>query len=338
MNDRKIRGMALGGVGGFNAHDAGVLAAAHECGLEPDVITCTSGAIFWTHLFLTNPGGIRDEVQRQADAVQGASALQVALLGEPGVFRPAYASYWSRWSGPRWGPPVRGLLDRLFPAQLYEPTRPEEFFGQVAADFISTPTPVMFNAYAVRSGRELVFCNEAAFGFIGRHAEEQRRHVIPGEDMLTEYRRIDAEAVRAALWLSLYGFSNRYEGEIAIDGAYQRQLIMSELTRCNVIYAIKPQASAWHDRAPGNYFEVQDFNTEMSLNASFAAEVAGLWAAKRDPAQGPIEITPITMRRPLGYFNYFVERLPNYSEGYEQAKKVFQRDLEEDVTPADHRR
>jgi hypothetical protein len=336
MKDKK--GMALGGVGGFNTHDAGVLAAAHECGLRPDIITCTSGAIFWTHLFLTNPDGIGDEVKRQADAVKGAYALQVAVLGYPGVFRPAYASYWMRWFDPRWGLPLRGLFDRLFPAQLYEPTRPKEFFDQMAADLGGTPTPVMFNAYAVNSGRELVFCNDAAFSFIGRQPEEQRRHIIPGEeDMLTEYRRIDAEAVRAALWLSLYGFSNRYQGEIAIDGAYQRQLIMSELTDCDVIYAIKPQASAWQDRAPGNYFEVQDFNTEMWFNTSFAAEVAGLWAAPRDPARGKIQITPITMHRPLGYFNYFVERLPNYSEGYEQAMTVFQRDLKANVTPAAHR-
>ena len=80
MNDKKVVGLALGGVGGFNAHDAGVLAAAYECGLRPDIITCTSGAIFWTHLFLTNPGGIREEVERQAGAVKGASALQVAVL------------------------------------------------------------------------------------------------------------------------------------------------------------------------------------------------------------------------------------------------------------------
>ena len=116
MNNKPVVAMALGGLGGFNAHDAGVLAAAHECGLKPDIITCTSGAIFWTHLFLTNPDGIR-------------------------------------------------------------------------------------------------------------------------------------------------------------------------------------------------------------------AEVAGLRAARRDDARGLIRIEPITMHRPLGYFNYFVEKLPNYTEGYEQAKQVFQRDV-----------
>ena len=102
---------------------------------------------------------------------------------------------------------------------------------------------------------------------------------------------------------------------------------MSELSDCDIIYAIKPQASAWHARPPGNYFEVQDFNTEMWFNTSFAAEVAGLWAARRDPTRSPIRIEPITLQRPLGYFNYFVEKLGKYTQGYREAKRVFERDL-----------
>lgn len=70
-----------------------VLAAAHESGLTPDIITCTSGAIIRTSLSLTDYGGIRDEVERQAAAGSGANALPVAVLGDPGVFRPAYASW-----------------------------------------------------------------------------------------------------------------------------------------------------------------------------------------------------------------------------------------------------
>lgn len=327
MNGKPVVAMALGGLGGFNAHDAGVLAAAHECGLKPDIITCTSGAIAWTRLFLTNPGGIRDEVRRQAEAVRGASALLVAAVGDPGVFRPAYASYWRRWLAAPSGPPLRDLLDRLFPAQVYQPARPESFFARLAADLSGASVPVMCNAYGIDSGRELVFCNPAAFAFLDLSPGHVRAHDIPGQDTVTEYRPIDADAMRAALWLALYGFSNRYQGEPAIDGAYQRQLIMSELTGCDIIYAIKPQASAWRGRPPGNYFEVQDFTTEMWFNTSFAAEVAGLRAARRDGAREPIRIEPITMHHPLGYFNYFVEKLPNYTEGYEQAKQVFRRDL-----------
>jgi hypothetical protein len=35
---------------------------------------------------------------------------------------------------------------------------------------------------------------------------------------------------------------------------------------------------------------------------------------------------PITMNRPLGFFNYFIEKADNYTEGYEQATKIFAAD------------
>ena len=99
-----LAGRPSGASEGSTPTTRGVLAAAHECGLEPDIITCTSGAIFWTDLFLTNPGGIRDEVEQQAEALSGANAVQVAVLGDPGVLQPAYASWWGRWFAPPSGP------------------------------------------------------------------------------------------------------------------------------------------------------------------------------------------------------------------------------------------
>ena len=90
--------------------------------------------------------------------------------------------------------------------------------------------------------------------------------------------------------------------------------------------AVTSPGSSSPGSPPGNYFEVQDFVTEMSLNASFAAEVAGLRAARHGDPRGPITIEPITLHRPLGYFNYFVEKLRNYTERYEQASRRFRRD------------
>jgi hypothetical protein len=36
---------ALAGLGGFNAHGAGFLTAASDCGIDPDLVTATSGQI-----------------------------------------------------------------------------------------------------------------------------------------------------------------------------------------------------------------------------------------------------------------------------------------------------
>jgi hypothetical protein len=141
---------------GFNAHDAGVLKAAYDLGVRPDVISCTSGAIFWTYLFLTNPEEIPAEVQRQADAVHGVNALSVATFGYPKIFAPATRQYWTRWMTP-WNPfSVNEFLDRLVPAQVYEPTRTTADFEGIAQAFNDSKTPVIFNAYAIAEGRAAV--------------------------------------------------------------------------------------------------------------------------------------------------------------------------------------
>ena len=153
--------------------------------------------------------------------------------------------------------------------------------------------------------------------------------------MSTEYRPIDADAVRSALWLSLYGFSNRYQGETAIDGAYQRQLIVSKLTSCDVIYAIKPQASAWQ-AVPGNLFEVQDFNTEMWINASFAAEVASLGSGeteKRPTDRSGSSPSPSTARSATSTTSSKSCRTtPRATTG----QQVFQRDVSGTPVTASH--
>lgn len=333
-----VTGLALGGLGGFNAHDAGVLKAAHDCGVRPDIITATSGAIFWTHLFLTDPQAIPEQVRRQADAVRGASALSVASTGDPGIFTPAYRQYWARWARPWRTLSVRELLDRLFPAQVYVPTRPRQAYAGMARDFNDASIPVLFNAFAIGAGQELLFANPAAFDFLGVAPGEPapRSEPRPGpgpagitQQVASSYRTIDAGAVEAALWLVLYGFEHRYQGQVVIDGAYHRQLILTELADCDVIYAVKPQSDAWHAAPPANYFEVQDFTTEMWFNSAVAAEAAALVARDAGP-----RIEPITMHRPLGYFNYFVEKMRPYTEGYRQARAVFERDHEHPPTAA----
>src|SRR5690242_18127174 len=90
---------ALAGLGGFNAHGAGFLAAATKCGVEPELITATSGQIMvladWlakrdprTHLILAGrASGTYDQ-------------LRTIMLGHPGVFRPAYREALARLMSP----------------------------------------------------------------------------------------------------------------------------------------------------------------------------------------------------------------------------------------------
>ena len=44
---RKSIAFALGGLAGANAHGMGFLSAARKLGVEPDIVSCTSGMIYW---------------------------------------------------------------------------------------------------------------------------------------------------------------------------------------------------------------------------------------------------------------------------------------------------
>jgi hypothetical protein len=158
-------------------------------------------------------------------------------------------------------------------------------------------------------------------------------HVPFGPDVPDEgaveavpWRLIDAEAIETALWLVLYGFGHKYQDKVTIDGAYRRQVILSELTKCERVYVVKPQPTAWVGHPPANYFEVQDFNTEMWFNSSYASERAALKYAD-EHRNDPTTVVEITMDQPLGFFNYFVERMKTYTDGYDKAKELFKKNL-----------
>jgi hypothetical protein len=98
----KTIGFALGGLAGNNAHGAGFLHGALQAGLEPSMISCTSGQIFWVYQYLLARTGDHDLVRRafykEIEELHRLCNInldftRVALLGRPGVFRPAYYEY-----------------------------------------------------------------------------------------------------------------------------------------------------------------------------------------------------------------------------------------------------
>jgi len=80
---------ALAGLGGFNAHGAGFLAAAGKWGIRPDLVTATSGQLLVLADWLSGKDR-RANLISQERASNPLSQLQTVLFGYPGVFRPAY--------------------------------------------------------------------------------------------------------------------------------------------------------------------------------------------------------------------------------------------------------
>jgi hypothetical protein len=300
---------ALAGLGGFNAHGAGFLTAARELGVEPDLVTATSGQIIvlgeWLRdtdlkTFLIGPQGPHGPL----------GTLLTAYLGDPGIFRPAVPEYWLRWA--RWPATPTEFAARLFPAQEYVPLRDDAYLTGIAGLLNSAPFGVVFNAYDPKQGTGVLFGNAAA----GPLWSDSRLRPITGE------------AVAAALWLSLYGFEGLPSG--LMDGAYQRPCIVAELHPFDRVFAIRPLAQGWRGKVPESWFDVQDWQYEMWFSAGYAAEVADMQRINRliekgaltDPRYRKIDLVEIATEHPAGYFNYFTERPQVFDAAYHKAREV----------------
>src|SRR4051794_17384227 len=92
---------ALGGLAGNNAHGAGFLYGAVGHDLEPRIIACTSGQIYWVYRYLRarqDGSDLREAFRGDVDQIHRLGNVnldfaRLALLGKPGVFRPAYFEY-----------------------------------------------------------------------------------------------------------------------------------------------------------------------------------------------------------------------------------------------------
>jgi hypothetical protein len=328
---------ALAGLGGFNAHGAGFLQAARNNGFTPGLITATSGQILVLASYLEGVPDLKAGLVDAATENNPFAQLQVALFGYSGIFRPAYAEAATRFlTPPSFGESVVDILaDRLLPAQQYVPVRPDATIAAVVDRFNGSDIGVVFNAYDPGAGRGILYGNDAA------RAQLETTSKIPipaGADL--RYARggadearlhpITPEAVKAALWLSLYGFDGSPGGRI--DGAYFRSCILSELHSFARVIVARPLAAGWIGRRPGNWFEVQDWQCEMWFSVGYKAEVQGLRRINALLRDGMIkdtdrfrhvdlhEIAPPT---PAGYFNYFVEHTAVFDAALDLGDALF---------------
>ena len=336
---------ALAGLGGFNAHGAGFLAAAKAWGIQPELVTATSGQILVLADWLRGADDLKDSLISPGRDGNPVAQLQTMLFGYPGVFKPAYAQALARFAAlPNFRQnPIDIFADRFLPAQQYVPDRSEKCFRAVADIFNESATGVVFNSYDLAKGTGVLYGNDAARAalppdkaFRNRHATEAKQH--PGEHDLryvslesseAEIQPIDEDAVKSALWLSLYGFQNMPGGRM--DGAYHRSCIVSELHGYDRVFVARPLADAWIGRAPSNWFEVQDWQCEMWFSVGYKAEVDALRRINDLIEDGfithskfkKVELVEIEPKTPAGYFNYFVERNKVYDEAYRLSEQKF---------------
>lgn len=345
MDNKTHVAFALGGLGGFNAHGAGFLDAATHCEVIPDLVTATSGQIVILAQWLMGCD-LRKAIINPELEHNRLAQLAVAVAGEPGVFQPAYSQAFKRWFRfPDLEHPFRSLFDRLFPAEVYVPTRKPEAFAEFAdafnnkAEIRGQRIGIVFNAYNLKTGQAVLFGNDrardlwedkkaipTAASAVATAGSHTGHHVHEPELAL---QPITPEAVEAALWLSLYGFDHLPLPHL-MDGAYHRACIVSELHMFEHIFVARPLAQGWRDRPPSNWFEVQDWQTEMWFSAGYKAEVDTLNQINKlisagylkDPFK-PINLIEVKPDAPAGFFHFFVEREKVYDQAYKMAVHKF---------------
>ena len=347
--------LALGGLAGHNAFGAGVLQAVLDKGTLLDMVSCTSGQIHWLHRYLVarHAGGrstknvLRKQLEADIDAVSpthldSVDALWGAVAGKAGVYRPALAEFpmnLLRNLSDAFGKIVtkatadwRSLfaayrdLAATLPAQTLVPEFSDEFFQSISDCFNREERlGIVFNSYAVQEGVEYVYLNDRAFSLMNVSIGQRNRYRES-----TCYQRISPDGVREGLWIYEYGEPRGVE---AVDGAYFRQIILSELGRARRIFVARPIGSAWFGSFPQSWTELQDLKTKVNFNGSYIGEIDKLaltnWLFRigaLDPKVAhqlgfhtEIDIVEIPYRKRRSFFDYVHESLDVFDHGHENA-------------------
>jgi len=341
MADRQLA-FALAGLGGFNAHGAGFLQAARDNGVEPDLVTATSGQIIVLAAYLRGEPDLKAGLIDQAIERNPLAQLKILLTGYKGVFEPAFWEAARRILTPPWfEPDFASLADKFLPAQLYKPTRSPETIAALAQTFNDSDVGVVFNTFDPDSGTGLLYGNDAARDrmptatSIGVLPNQQSRDPKITRKSAAEQAilPITEAAVSSALWLSLYGFDPAAMPQRQMDGAYHRSCILSELHDFDRVIVCRPLANGWREQDwPKSYFDVQDWNTEMWFSVGYKAEADAMKRINALIDRGAIcpeaglkavdllEVEPTT---PAGYFNYFIERESVYEDARARADALF---------------
>ena len=292
MSDSGIA-FALGGLAGNNAHGAGFLKAALEKGVEPVMISCTSGQIFWTYQYLLakkdKTVDLRRVLQEKISQMKpfnnpDLDTLRLWLQGIPGVYRPAFQEWFQELAINSAKSMARLMTSlgsasfveaflEIFPNRLYAPVFTNEFMKKISDELNGSETGIIFNAYNPVEGKEYIYLNQAARTWLSRSKKSPARYARgteAGSRKGSYYQDITDEAVRNGLWLYDYGFDQK--SDVYLDGAYFRQIMLGELTYAKHIYVVRPIRYKWIGDLPKSYIEKEDLKTEVGFNGSYAGE------------------------------------------------------------------
>ncbi len=367
-------GLALGGLAGNNAYGAGILQAAIDTNLNPDIISCTSGQIHWVYQYLKlrnnqqkEQKGLRQLLEHDIKAlspvgIDMVDSMLVGLTAKQGVFRPALPELPLN-TLKNLGESLRNIvtnamsnwqtvfscyreLANIFPAQTLVPIRGDNFFKDICDTFNWNDgnqingkpqgIGILFNSFNIVKGEEYVYLNEYARNLLGVEYEDSLNQNDNRYRESTSYHPITSEAVRQGLWIYEYGEPHNVS---TIDGAYYRQIMLSELTKARTIYVARPINRCWLGPFPSSWIGLQDLKTEVNFNGSYVGEKDKIFLINRLLKQGrfspeaieryhEIQLIELEIQTQRGFFDYAHESLDVFDQAYDDALQVFAKNAE----------
>jgi hypothetical protein len=237
---------------------------------------------------------------------------------------------------------LKSFFDAFLPAALFEPARPDAEFDAYAKLFNKSAVGIVFNAFDPQAGKEYLFINEAAVPWLNLHTKKQIAAGEPHHHRASNVRRywaINGAAIRAAFQLFAYGFDWKVRDPLTgrelvlVDGAYHRQLILTELHRFPTIYAIRPLNDKYKTTLPTNQLEVQNLQCQMWMNGAVDAQKEAIDVINRIHAHGAglhphgfghafqkVDVRDVEIPTTYGFFDYFIETMVYYQAGLAQGR------------------
>lgn len=336
---------ALGGLGGNNLFGLGFLAAAVENKMRPRMISATSGQIHLIWLYQkARSGRLKDYQVDDLSQLAAVYAEKTEIKPRATVFYPAFPlEMWRgslthlldyatlRKSGAL--PYAWNLVNNL-PARVCEMDTTVQVLESMADDFNhEEKMGIAFNSYDPRSGTEYVYLNPIANELLGDKLGRRKGASTfrNSQHHAIEYRPIDCNAVRDALWLYEYGF----EGHTMLDGCYIRQVMLHELAHANLIVSVRPLRSEWTAPLPEWWLDKEDLKTKVFFNAAYAGERFRIEFINRlceshDPTtkrfvkeQGyhPVKFVELEPEHDWTFASLFAEEMEMFKDGHDALVK-----------------
>ncbi len=335
--------LGIQGIGGMNGFSAGALYYLRtKTDIKPELVSITSGAIMtFFHYLNADPEKLKEMFYTEAqerlnqglftpfihpDNAKIAQFFNAAMFGIPGVFRPknmfdrleelrqmdigTYASP-NQW------------IRMMFPSAIYEKTMPSSVFQEIADCFNASDIGIIANAYNYRTGKAIVYVNQAA-----SDALQGSRFQIGSYSDSFEIHPISSDGIAACLQLIQYGpYQDQY------DGAYQYNPIIPPLKKAKDVMLITVVPITRPLKPIDHYFDIEDFKLKMMFVNAISSELASTELINSFIDQGiitdkSIEKTRLHLIEPemvKGYFDYFVGDPKMFEHGYQQAEEMLKK-------------